>query len=188
MKKKNAVAFMIILFICVAVYLNWNYTQNIAKFEPGGINTGNITDDDILVDVNKSEDQNKPDDEGNTELTSTDDYFTNARIERQKARDNALNVLRETVNEKNLSQEARDKAAQSMETLAAGAVSEARIETLIKAKGFSDCVTLINDKNVNVIVKAPKGGLTASDTAKIKDIVVSETNMKPSQINIVEKN
>ena len=57
MKKKNAVAFMIILFICVAVYLNWNYTQNIAKFEPGGINTGNITDDDILVDVNKSEDQ-----------------------------------------------------------------------------------------------------------------------------------
>ena len=48
-------------------------------------------------------------------------------------------------------------------------------------------MTLINDKNVNVIVKAPKGGLTASDTAKIKDIVVSETNMKPSQINIVEK-
>ena len=83
-------------------------------------------------------------------------------------------------------EESRERAAKSIETISSGAISETRIETLIKAKGFSDCVALINDKGVNVIVNAPETGLTASDTTKIKDIVVSETGVSPSQIKIVE--
>ena len=45
---------------------------------------------------------------------------------------------------------------------------------------------LMNEKGVNVIVSAPEGGLAASDTTKIKDIVVSETGISPGQIKIIE--
>lgn len=183
MKKKNAVAIMIILFICVAVYLNWNYTQNITK--GGEISASDVLSDELLASMPKSDESQEEEKSPDSEADSSD-YFTSARLDRQKARDNALSVLRDTINENNLSQEARDKAALNMERLANSAVSEARIETLIKAKGFADCVALINDTNVNIIVQTPDGGLTASDTTKIKDIVVSETSLKANQIKIVE--
>lgn len=189
MKRKNAVTAMIVLFICVAVYLNWSYTQNIAADAETGKTLGEVT----LANGEKEEDGNEGEKmdvdengEEKSEETVADDYFTNARLEKQKARDSALTILKENSEKENISQQERDKAASNMESLATGAVTEARVESLIKAKGFKDCVALINDEAVNVIVKAPEGGLTASDTTKIKDIVVSEAKVKPSQIKIVE--
>lgn len=183
MKRRNAVAAMIVLFICVAVYLNWSYTNN--------IQTGKTLGEVTLADGTQSqtEDKEQVDSENDGEKsqqTSSDEYFTNARLEKQKARDSALTILKETSEKQEVSQQERDKAAANMESLATGAVSEARIETLIKAKGFEDCVALINSESVNVIVKVPDGGLTASDTTKIKDIVVTEAKVKPGQIKIVE--
>ena len=37
--------------------------------------------------------------------------------------------------------------------MAENAVKEARIENLVVAKGFADCVTFINEEGVNVIVQ-----------------------------------
>ncbi|MEG2571155.1 MAG: SpoIIIAH-like family protein [Clostridia bacterium] len=193
MKRKNAVAAMIVLFICVAVYLNWSYTRGIGLDDAANVNSGKILGEAALADNEQKEDKKedkkneeakKGEDKGSADVS--DDYFTNARLDKQKARDSALNILKESVNKENSSQGAKDKASASIETLAAGAVNESRIETLIKAKGYKDCVALINSDGVNVIVKAPDGGLTASDITKIKDIVVSEAKVKPSQIKIVE--
>lgn len=191
MKRKNAVTAMIVLFICVAVYLNWSYTQNIQTDVDAGKTLGEVTlangqKEDAGDEGEKEEvDVEDKEDEESRE-TVADDYFTNARLEKQKARDSALTILKENTEKENISQQERDKAASNMESLASGAVAEARIESLIKAKGFKDCVALINDEAVNVIVKAPEGGLTASDTTKIKDIVIGEAKVKPSQIKIVE--
>jgi len=179
MKRKNAVTAMIVLFICVAVYLNWSYTNNITQDIDTGKTLGEVT-------FTSNENENKVDKSEDDKENERTDYFTNARLEKQKARDSALTILKENSEKEEISQQERDKAASNMESLATGAVSEVRIETLIKAKGFTDCVTLINNEAVNVIVKAPEGGLTASDTTKIKDIVVSEAKVKPSQIKIVE--
>lgn len=197
LKRKNAVAAMIVLFICVAVYLNWSYTRGIGLDDAVDAGSGKILGEATLTnqeengegkeDAEQTQDgEQAQNDEQSPKETVSDDYFTNARMEKQKARDSALNTLKETTEKDNVSQEERDKATASIETLATGAVSESRIETLVKAKGFADCVALINEERVNVIVKAPEGGLTASDTSKIRDIVVAETGVKPSQISIVE--
>lgn len=211
LKRKNAVAAMIVLFICVAVYLNWSYTRGIGMNDTENVGTGKMLGevaltnskndvkdtegDKLTADNNKkseSEDDKTTNDEKKEDKKAEetgkvpDDYFTNARLDKQKARDSALNILKETTEKDSLSQEARDKATASIEALATSAVSESRIETLIKAKGFEDCIALINEEGVNVIVKAPEGGLTASDTTKIKDVVIGETKVKPSQIKIVE--
>lgn len=192
LKKKNAVAAMIVLFICVAVYLNWSYTRGIGLDDAVDVGSGKILGEATLTNqTEEGKDKEKVSGEEKKEAESpketvSDDYFTNARLEKQKARDSALNTLKETTDKDNISQEARDKATASIETLATGAVAESRIETLVKAKGFADCVALINEESVNVIVKVPEGGLTASDSSKIRDIVVAETSVKPSQIKIVE--
>ncbi len=189
LKKRNAVAAMIVLFICVAVYLNWSYTQGIGQEDAVDADSPKILGEATLTnqeEEGKKEQVTKEEKEKSPKDTVANDYFTNARMEKQKARDSALNTLKETTNQENISQEARDRATASIETLATGAVAESRIETLVRAKGFTDCVALINEESVNVIVKAPEGGLTASDTSKIRDIVVAEAKVKPSQIKIVE--
>lgn len=173
LKRRNAVAAMIVLFICVAVYLNWSYTSGVGVEDTVDVDSGKILGEATLTSEEKQDEV-------------SGDYFTNARLEKQKARDSALNILKETTAEENISQEERDQASASIQTLASGAVSETRIETLVKAKGFSDCVALINAEGVNVIVKAPEGGLTASDTGKIRDIVIAEAGVKPEKIKIVE--
>ena len=184
MKRKNAVTAMIVLFICVAVYLNWSYSGTAP--EGGDIGAGNIPDEMSDVKDEKKAAGEKEEVSVEDADAMSEDYFTNARLEKQKARDSALTILKETSEKEEISQQERDRAAANMESLASGAVSEARIETLIKAKGFDDCVALINDQAVNVIVKVPEGGLTAGDTTKIKDIVISEAKVTPGQIKIVE--
>ncbi len=182
MKKKNLVATVIILFVCVAVYLNMNTVNPEEDSERIEGNLGqSSTVSGTEEQVREGEENVKKDANGDVA-----EYFSRAREEKQKARDTALTTLKEALSEENLSQASRDSAAESIETISTGAVSETRIETLVKAKGYTDCVALINDTGVNVIVTAPEDGLSASDTTKIKDIAVSETDFLPGQIKIIE--
>ena len=43
-------------------------------------------------------------------------------------------------------------------------------------------------ESVSVVVAPPEGGLTATDAARIKDIVISETDYTAEQIKIMEAN
>lgn len=171
MKKKGVVAAVLVLFLCVAVYLNWN--------------TGEIESDSSRVKTTLGE-VSEDSDVTEEKVENTNEYFEEARLEKKKARDSAISTLQESVDEENFSEEARARAAESIETISTGAISETRIETLIKAKGFEDCIALRNEKGVNIIVTAPKEGLTSSDISKIKDITVAETGISPSEIKIIE--
>lgn len=171
-KRKSAVTVMIVLFVCVAVYLNWSYTQDLTLDQ--ALDTAGKTK--ILGEATLV----------NQESKDSGTYFDEARLEKQKSRDSALNILKETAEKEELSQDSRDQAAASMEQIAVSGVTETRIETLVKAKGFDDCVALMSEDSVNIIVKSPKDGLTAGDIAKIKDIVVAETDFDASKIKVVE--
>lgn len=183
MKKKGVITAVIILFICVAVYLNLQM--------PGVESDGDRISENLSKDANSTDAVSVSESESSIaseekEVEDPKEYFDEARIEKQKARDSAITTLKEAVSEEKLSQESRDSAAESIETISTGAISETRIETLVKAKGFKDCVALINNECVSVIVTAPEGGLTNGDITKIKDIAVGETEFLPSQIKVIE--
>ena len=63
---------------------------------------------------------------------------------------------------------------------------EARIESLVIAKGYQDCVAFVNDSSVNVIVAKTETGLQDTDVARIRDIVISEANVAAEAIRIIE--
>ena len=174
MKRKSAVTAMIVLFVCVAVYLNWSYTQN--------------GTDELLETSGKTKILGETALVNQEESASAKDstYFDEARLEKQKSRDSALNILKETAEKQEVSQESRDQAAASMEQLAVSGVCENRIETLIKAKGFEDCVAVLSDKSVSCVVKTDKNGLAPNQTAQIQDVILSNCEISCENIKIIE--
>ena len=59
------------------------------------------------------------------------------------------------------------------------------IETLVKAKGFEDCVAIISDDAVSVIVRADS--LQANEAAQILAIVYDTTGTNPENVSIISK-
>ena len=158
--KKPAVAAAVLL-VCAAVYMNWRYTDNIQK------NAGKTLGQTTLVSSQDGEKGTEP-----TAAPAEDDYFATARLSRKQARDNAISMLKEAESDENAEQSVLNEASQTLQVLAAYTVAESQIESLVTAK----------------VVAPPEGGLTATDAARIKDIVISETDYTAEQIKIMEAN
>ena len=115
-----------------------------------------------------------------------DAYFTSASLNRQRSRDEALQTLQVVIDSSESMPDVKDEALNRMISIAADIETEAMVEEAVKAKGFSDCIAMINDGSVNVVVKTP--GLLTNEVALITEIVVEETGFAPENIKIVEKN
>ena len=180
MKKRGAVYGVIGLMLCVAVYLNWSYFQTPGELtvadqaaEPvkkTGAVYGEVTAVDHQMPAAEKE----------------EDYFSKARLSRQTARDEALTMLKQTVTDEKATEEARNKASDTITKLAGDMVKEERMESRIKAKGYRDAVVSIAEDAISAVVAPKKKGLTAADAAAISDIIVSETGAEPSVIRISE--
>ena len=82
-------------------------------------------------------------------------------------------------------EQTRAEAAQKISQIAVDIQNEANIESLVKAKGFEDCVAIISDSAVSVVVGADT--LTAAEAAQILTIVYETTGISPSKISIINK-
>lgn len=200
--KRNAVVAAIVLFVCVAVYLNWSYQKESADVSKaaGGKTLGQAalvsgTADPLLTSAapapqgTDADDMNEEDaaDPGASEQAKTSTgYFASARLNRQQARDSALAMLHDALNSDATEEAAKAEAGAAIETLASSTVSEAQIENLVIAKGYRDCVAFISTGGVSVVVSAPEEGLQAADVARIAEIVTGETGVPASQVKIIE--
>lgn len=195
--KRNLIAAAIVLFVCGAVYLNWSYTQDTAA----GKNLGQAAlvggrEDPLLTQPDPSAADGKTD--GNADGKAGDSqandpataesgsYFSTARLNRQQARDNALSLLQEAAKDEKADQTAVDEANASIQTMANATVTEAQIENLITAKGYTDCVAFLGEDSISVVVSALDNGMTDADAARIGEIVMEQTGLKADQIKIIE--
>ena len=174
--KKNLVAAAVLLTVCGGIYVNWAYGQNEA--------VSNLTD---TLDESKVMSADKlvmADDVVLEQTTNTmTDYFAAVRLSRQEARDSAVNLLQEAI------AYGDDNASQSsakLEEMVNTALCEAQIESLVIAKGYTDCVAYIADNGISVAVAAPEGGLQQPDVAVIADIVISQSEFGMEHIHVVE--
>lgn len=176
--KKNLVAAAVLVTVCTGIYINWLYADQQAA--------GELTD---TLDAQKvmSDELLQLDDAavlGEGELTTASDYFAAVRLSRQQARDGALELLQEA-----MAYADQTKAAESsaqLEDIVQTALSEATIESLIIAKGYTDCVAYMNNDGVSVAVASPEGGLQQADVAVIADIVMAQSDYSMDEIRVVE--
>lgn len=117
--------------------------------------------------------------------TLTDEYFSQARLNRQKARDEATELLTEVLNDAQKSDAAKTEAVDKAAVIAQNIQKETNIENLIKAKGYPDCIVSIEDNGCNVIVKTKAA--EQDDAIIINDIVSGQTGLSYDKIKIVER-
>lgn len=207
--KRNAIAAAIVLFVCGAVYLNWSYSQDTAA----GKNLGeaalvgsSAAEDPLLSQTAPGETDSQTEGEADQTQTNADSttsgdagaqgqsagqtggstYFSTARLNRQQARDSALSLLQEAAQDEKAEQSAINEANASIQTMADYTVTEAQIENLVTAKGYTDCVAFLGQDSISVVVSAMEGGLTDADAARIGEIVMEQTGLDADQIKIIE--
>lgn len=136
--------------------------------------------DGTLADGDKNE--NKEEDAGATEKN---DFFASAILNREQTRDESMEVLNSLANNPDALPDTKEDALNAIAQMVADMNSEANIETLVKAKGFSECVAIVSGENCTVIVES--GGLNAAETAMILEIVCQQTEAQPENVKIIEK-
>lgn len=166
-KKNLSLIIGLVLIVCVAVYINWRYSGTL----DGGTDTVN---NEELDDYGEAKFVN----------SSKGSYFQQARLTRQTTRDDAVEQLESIVDNPNAAQEAKDQALSTIASYARYTETEGRIENLIKAKGFDECVVFMGADWVSVVVKSKD--LTEDGAAKITDIVVQEAGVRASKLRIIE--
>lgn len=183
--KRSGVVAVVLLFVCVAVYLNWSYGQaELSSAQPQAGSTKTLGEAEL---VGQRTVMDQPENEIMTVAEIPEEsYFDTARLSRQESRDAALAMLQQTVNDPNADATAVFAASEGIETMASDTMAETEIENLVTAKGYEDCVAYIGDNSVSVVVSTGGKGLEAADVAKVTDIVMGQTSFNANQVKIIE--
>ena len=120
-----------------------------------------------------------------TGADGVNDYFSAALLTRQQSRDEAIDVLTLVASSEDADAATKAEAQAKISAIATDIQNEANIETLVKAKGFEECVAIIGDGTVSVIVKADT--LLAKESAQILSIVYETTGISPENVSIINK-
>lgn len=174
--KRHAVVLAVLVLVGTSVYLNWRYADNVAE-------TGKILGQATLVNQNGETVTQTGESEEIVSVSGS--YFDTARLSRQQARDSAISMLHEAELDENATEDVLNEASLALQVLASYTVAEAQIESLVTAKGYEDCVVFMGEDSCSVVVADPDG-VDSTDAARIKDIVISETDYTAAQIKIME--
>ena len=182
--KKNLVAAAVLVTVCSGIYVNWLYTEEQAAANLSEtLDAEKVMSDETLI---LSEDMAAIA-AGEAVDTTATDYFAAVRLSRQQARDSAVNLLQDAMAYTTSAEGSKDVAsAMELEEIVQTALSEAQIESLIIAKGYTDCVAYMSPEGISVAVSAPEGGLQQTDVAVIADIVMTQSAYSLDDIRVVE--
>ncbi len=176
--KKNLIAVAMLVTVCAGIYLNWLYSKDQTTASLlDTLDSDKLLSSDTLVMSNTNGENLKQDD------TTTTNYFAAVRLSRQQARDSAVSVLQEAMA---YSDDQATASNAQLEQIVQTALCEAQIESLVVAKGYTDCVAYISDEGISVAVASPEGGLQANDVAVIADIVMAQSTFSMTDIHVIE--
>ncbi len=159
------------LLIGLAVYLNYRWF-----YDP----TSSLGYGENNMEDNYGDSQQT----GSNQQTE-ENYFTAVSLSRSQSRDEAIEVLKLVVENADSTEEAKAEAAAKISQIALDIQNEANIETLVKAKGFEECVAVISEDSVSVVVSAES--LQATEVAQIMSIVFETTGVSPEKVSVVQK-
>ena len=164
--KKQIILASLTLVLGIAVYMNYVFAE-----------VGN----DIAADA---EIQSAADTQAEPASAGASDYFAQARLSRMTSRDDAVQTLSAILGGGDLTEE--ENAAYTMEAvnLSQLSESESKVESLIRAQGFEDCVVYLDGETASIVVKSE--GLAAEQAAQIKDILLTEVTIPAENIRIFE--
>ncbi|MBP2649330.1 MAG: SpoIIIAH-like protein [Firmicutes bacterium] len=169
-KKPNSLVFGMVTFVVVVLVVLslWSYRRenSVAKADRGTAMQVSTT-----VDMNAQSQLNQ-------------DFFVECRLERDRLRSEHSDVLREVIKTAE-NDELRQKARNDVLKIVVEKERETEMENLIKARGYTDALVLIEDTAVSVVVKT--NSLSRENVLEIADIISRVSGAKPEDITISAK-
>lgn len=180
LNRKAVIAAGAVVIIGVAVLLNFlllpnDAVENQKKIDPA------IDLSDVAGAVADADAENASNEDADAE-----DAFAQMTLDRQQARDEAMEVLNAVAESDTAVDAMKEEAMNEIQQIAKDIECEANIESLIKAKGFEECVAVVSGDSAQVIVKTD--GLMENEVAQISEIVYEQANIVPDNLKIIESN
>lgn len=169
-----------VVIICAVVLIIGAIWLNVELFAGGS--SGNVYDPSQQVGAVTS---GKDDTGVSVPKEEEESYFALAVINRTQAYDSAYETLLSVTTSATATDEAKDAAFEEITAMAENKQLESNIETLVKAKGFKECIAVISDGYIDVIVMSD--GLLANEVAQIQEIVLKQTGITPANVTIIER-
>ena len=195
---RRATAVTLTAALVIAVYLNWQY----ARTDPIGTEEAQMTAAEVaepisagtVLDALPTEAEAESSvsrNYGEAQLVSVANdsgaqYFDQARLKREKAHDAALDTIQKTLKSSNLSAEEKKSYARQLTGNLEDLNAENEIETMVKAKGFADCLCFLQADRADLTVMTSGDALTAAQVAQIRDIILSKSSVTAQNITVVE--
>ena len=170
--KRHIILAGLVLALGTAVYLNWQFAPTESFTAP---TRSNVT----RTDLGKAEFVNAEVD--TNAAANRNSALAESRLNRQTARDKVLDELEKQLKDTSADSATRAQALEARTQHVKTIQLENTAETLIKAKGFSDCLVLINGEKVSVLIPE-SDGLNAEKVSVITEIITSQTGTELSNI------
>lgn len=196
---RKATAITLAAALVVAVYLNWQYARTGVTLEEDAVNVAATVEteeavsapimDGLMTEAEAVSSANK--NYGEAQLVSVANssgskFFEEARLKRTKAHDEAMDAVQKALKSASLSAEEKKSYTQQLTGSLEDLNAENEIETLVRAKGFADCLCFLQSGRADLTVMTSGDALTAAQVAQIRDIVLSKSNVTAQNITIVE--
>lgn len=176
--KRNLIIVCAVVLIGAAVWVNWMFfsdTDNGYDYTSGNGMSGELDNS-----------KNPTSDSENDASASVDSYFSTVQVSRQRARDEALEVLNAVVNNANATDEVKAEAVAEIKLISEEMKMESDIESVIVSKGFEKCVAVINGETASIVVKCSEE-LTPAQLAQINTVVYEYAGIEPVNITIMAR-
>ncbi|MEM1483833.1 SpoIIIAH-like family protein [Oscillospiraceae bacterium PP1C4] len=172
--KKQIILASLVVGLGLAVYINYQFAN-----ADGALTATSALGHDKNYGDAQLVDANDPSVDGEA-------YFAAAKVTRQRTRDESVETLKNMMADADVDANIKAEMALKATEIAKSIETEGKIENLIKAKGFTDCMVYYDMEGVDVVVKTT--GLEADQVAQMKDIILKETSVPVENISIVEIN
>ena len=182
------------LILGVAVYVNYLVGNRVTSDIPASNSNdnsqsaGNYGDQQFVGSENKKEDDvsiiGNVDNAVSVGSSSIDEYFAQARLDKQASRAEAIEVLQAIYGGGDSTDTELAVMAQNAANISGYIESESKIENVLKAQGFSDALCYLSENGASIIVKTE--GLSSAQAAQIKNALLSEVNIPAEKISILE--
>ena len=224
LKSRGATAVVLTLALGAAVYLNWSFSREappslvVSDTAGEAVETSAqaaepITDPLVLETSAGADTQMMSAEEtanknyGEAQLVSVNkdsgtEFFESARLTRSKARDEALDTLKKSLKDTKLTSEEKEQLTTQLSDRISNITLETKLETLIKSKGFTDCVVNLEGSKATISMTVinegdkpmpfsfgyhPYFNASALENTRIRDALLSQCKGLTAQdITIVE--
>ena len=177
--KRNLIIVCSVVLIGAAVWMNW-------LFFSGNNDDGYDYTNGSGMSGELDNSKNPTSGDDNSANASADSYFSTVQVSRQRARDEALEVLNAVVDNANATDNVKAEAVAEIKQISAEMKQESDIESVIVSKGFEKCVAVINDGTASVVVKYD-GQLTPAQLAQINSVVYDYSGIEPVNITVMAR-